>query len=434
MANVHAAATQPARPTAHSTAGFGTGATPLCAPCARAEVAMSSSFLPRSPLRRGLTSQARRPMRVAQRTRMRGGVADQVTPWAAGLLPCGPEAKVFARTSPALDGLALRPAGALLGRLDLAVLRRRGSHQLGEELLRGRRYGVDGALERRRVRRRRLREAADLADVLQGGGVDVRLRRLRLVVVERVDVSAHGREPTVSASGRGGRDSAFDRALELLRLEAEWALTALEDDPAVAADQVEPIGPAAVGRRDGVVDTVDDHRHPHAQVGRAGGRDSQTLLVRARLVHRKSGSAVLGEDPPLLGVRLADVDDQEVHPAAVRLRQRFERPDLGAERRSSVGAEDERDGPLRPERAEAFRGLGDLRRHQIAVVRTRHHVLERQRRVLWGEAVPNPRGDHPGDRPTPVDWAAARDGSHVPDDVSRAWHNLTLPGTGGAVE
>ena len=47
------------------------------------------------------------------------------------------------------------------------------------------------ALERRLVGLRRLREAADLADVLERGGVDLLLGRRRLEVVEGADVSTH---------------------------------------------------------------------------------------------------------------------------------------------------------------------------------------------------------------------------------------------------
>src|SRR5688572_29911284 len=44
------------------------------------------------------------------------------------------------------------------------------------------------------------------------------------------------------------RELLLDRELQLLRLEAERPLAALEGDPAVAANEVEAVGPAAVGR------------------------------------------------------------------------------------------------------------------------------------------------------------------------------------------
>src|SRR5438876_10852802 len=75
--------------------------------------------------------------------------------------------------------------------LDHAVLRRRGRHELVEQPLRRRSDFVDRAGESFRVRLRRLREAADLADVLQRGVADLLVRGGWLEVVERVDVSAH---------------------------------------------------------------------------------------------------------------------------------------------------------------------------------------------------------------------------------------------------
>ena len=52
----------------------------------------------------------------------------------------------------------------------------------------------DGALERLDRRRRRLLHAADLADVLPGGGLDLLRRRLRVETAERRDVAAHAGE------------------------------------------------------------------------------------------------------------------------------------------------------------------------------------------------------------------------------------------------
>ena len=56
--------------------------------------------------------------------------------------------------------------------------------------------GVDGALEGDLVRLRRLREAADLPDVLERRVAHLLLGRGGLEVVERMDVSAHGAHPS----------------------------------------------------------------------------------------------------------------------------------------------------------------------------------------------------------------------------------------------
>jgi hypothetical protein len=75
--------------------------------------------------------------------------------------------------------------------MSLAVSRRRGRHQLLEEALRCVCDGVHGTVESLLVRLRRLREPADLAHVLQRGGMDVLFPRRWFEVVERLDVSAH---------------------------------------------------------------------------------------------------------------------------------------------------------------------------------------------------------------------------------------------------
>ena len=95
-------------------------------------------------------------------------------------------------------------------------------------------------------------------------------------------------------------------------------------------------------------------------------------------MNRQSRPAIFGDDPAVLRVRLADVDDKEMDAVAVPPGQPLQRPNLGAERRSRVRAEDQRHGPLPQEGAEAnhavivesgqleVRGkipLGNLRRH-----------------------------------------------------------------------
>jgi hypothetical protein len=52
-------------------------------------------------------------------------------------------------------------------------------------------------------------------------------------------------------------------------------------------------------------------------------------------------------------VRLADVDDHKMDAVAVPPGQLLQRPNLGAERRSGVRTEDQRNRPLRQEGAEA---------------------------------------------------------------------------------
>src|SRR5919109_5114447 len=86
--------------------------------------------------------------------------------WSSSASSCPPEVRRS-------DGLTLEPAGPLLGRLGLAILRRSVRLQLAEEGARRLGHGVDGALERRRVGLRRLGETAHLAHVLEGGVADL---------------------------------------------------------------------------------------------------------------------------------------------------------------------------------------------------------------------------------------------------------------------
>ena len=87
--------------------------------------------------------------------------------------------------------VALRRAGARLARLDLAVLGRRARHERVDQLARGLRDDVDGALVGGFVGARRLGRAADLAHVLQGCGTHLLVSRGGREVVERADVAAH---------------------------------------------------------------------------------------------------------------------------------------------------------------------------------------------------------------------------------------------------
>ena len=94
----------------------------------------------------------------------------------------------------------LRP-GPRLGGLDLAVLGRRGRHQVVDEVPGDVRDLADRLVEHGLVGRRRLGRAGDLAHELQGRRVDLVVGRGRLEVVEGADVPAHG--PSV----RRGRDA-----------------------------------------------------------------------------------------------------------------------------------------------------------------------------------------------------------------------------------
>src|SRR5690349_18467945 len=88
--------------------------------------------------------------------------------------------------------VALR--GTLAGALDLTgpVARRGRGDELVEQRLAGLGHRGNGAVEGRLVDLRRLRHAADLAHILQGGGLGVVVSARGLVIMEWADVSAHG--------------------------------------------------------------------------------------------------------------------------------------------------------------------------------------------------------------------------------------------------
>ena len=170
----------------------------------------------------------------------------------------------------------------------------------------------------------------------------------------RCDVG--GLAPTCpDASGRSQPSSTSIARGELLRLEAVRPALALERDAAVAADQVEPVGPAAVGERDRVVDVVEQHRDACPQAHDAGVRGGGALVERGRIGERDLVAPVVGEHPAVLRVRLADVDDEERDLVAVAVVELLQLAQLAAEGRSGVRAEDERDRALAREVGRAER-------------------------------------------------------------------------------
>src|SRR6266511_3689571 len=89
------------------------------------------------------------------------------------------------------DAVALTGASACARGLAFAVARLRRRHELVQQARRRLSNYVDRTGEGSFVRLRRLREAADLAHVLQRGGPDLLIGRRRVVVVEGVDVATH---------------------------------------------------------------------------------------------------------------------------------------------------------------------------------------------------------------------------------------------------
>src|SRR3954454_3754110 len=114
-------------------------------------------------------------------------------------------------------GVTLLGAGACLDRFLFAVLRGRMGYQRRKQVPRGVRDFLNRGIEGRLVGGRRLARPADLADVLEGGRVDLVGRRRWLKVVQGADVATHAstmpRLPSLSgqlrASGRPGPATQF---------------------------------------------------------------------------------------------------------------------------------------------------------------------------------------------------------------------------------
>src|SRR4029077_5955933 len=91
-----------------------------------------------------------------------------------------------------LRGEALHCARVTLGCLDLTVLRRGCAHEIVEQPSSSERDLADSAVKRGGVRGRRLRRAADLADVLKGGVLDLLVAGGRGEGGKHPYIAAHG--------------------------------------------------------------------------------------------------------------------------------------------------------------------------------------------------------------------------------------------------
>jgi hypothetical protein len=93
---------------------------------------------------------------------------------------------------------ALLESLATLDRLDLAVLGRSDADEIFEQMTRDVLDLGDRALEGLGVGLGRLGRSADLAHVLQRGGMHLVVGRRRLEIVENVDASAHAEKGSAS--------------------------------------------------------------------------------------------------------------------------------------------------------------------------------------------------------------------------------------------
>ena len=95
-------------------------------------------------------------------------------------------------------------------------------------------------------------------------------------------------------------------------MEAEGARLALEADLALAIDQIEAVGPAGVGALGGVPGIVQKRGELDLQVADAGGGYVRTLVLVFGVGEEHLLAQVDGQLPAIGGVRLLDVDDEEI--------------------------------------------------------------------------------------------------------------------------
>ena len=164
----------------------------------------------------------------------------------------------------------------------------------------------------------------------------------------------------------GSSSDAFQRFLEIVGLESEWAGFALVSDPVVLIDQIDSIRPACVGALRLVVESVDhcwelDSQFAHAAAGYLGALVEVLGAGENNFVFQ----IALGL-PDVAGMRLDDVDNQERDLLVVLVIQLVEGGNLPPEGRSSVAAEDEDDRFRCGERGEFYiRRLVELDERKI---------------------------------------------------------------------
>ena len=127
-------------------------------------------------------------------------------------------------------------------------------------------------------------------------------------------------------------------------MEAEGAGCAFEFHSAVAADEVESIGPTGVGGFDSVAQVIDNGRDFNAQFADAAFGDGGPFLKSLGIDEDHVVADVAGHLPDVAGMSFANIDDIERHPVLVRFVELVERGNLPAKGWSSIAAEDEDDG------------------------------------------------------------------------------------------
>ena len=150
---------------------------------------------------------------------------------------------------------------------------------------------------------------------------------------------------------RGGlfREHFVEGLLHLRGLEPSRAHVAFVENLPVLVDNIQPIGPCAIGQAHGVVHVVDKHRDGYLQPLLARLGDSGALVVRRGLLEHDPLPLIGPHLPAVARVGFADIDNEELDPVAEPLLDGFKSANLAPERRSRIATEDENDGTLASE-------------------------------------------------------------------------------------
>ena len=138
------------------------------------------------------------------------------------------------------------------------------------------------------------------------------------------------------------------------RLEAVGAGVAFVSDPPLAVDDVKPIGPASVSDFSRIADFVDEGRKLDAQFHHAHSGQIHALFVASRACNLDFLLLIILVSPKIRGMRLLNVNDEELRFVAISLVQSVERGNLTAERRSGVAPENQHDRPLPAKRRKPY--------------------------------------------------------------------------------
>lgn len=138
----------------------------------------------------------------------------------------------------------------------------------------------------------------------------------------------------------------FDGSGEVRGFEADGAGSGFVNDLTLLADEIEAAGPRGVGGFGCILHVVDDGGERDAEGPDAGGGVVVFHGLGFGGFEEHLFFNIAGDLPLVGGMGFANVDEEEVDFTSVFFGQGVEVPNLGTEGGSSVGAEDEGDGPF----------------------------------------------------------------------------------------